>query len=210
MGCYGAFNAMKVADAFCKSNPAACVLVVCIEICTIHFQKNMHLDNIISNSIFADGAACVLIQSAPNGNKYFTLENFYNYLLPQSQQEIAWHIGDYGFDIVLSTYVPEVIRSGIGAFMKNLTNFSDIDYFAIHPGGSKISEACEQALNINKNDNRFSYKVLRQYGNMSSATVIFLKEIWNDIGFDSHNKNIFSCAFGPGLTLESMLLKTHC
>ena len=216
MGCYGAFNALKVADAICKSDSQAAVLMVCIELCTIHFQKSMDIDNIIANSIFADGAAAVLIQSTPKQKKYFSLENFHNDLLPQTQQEMAWHIGDHGFDIVLSTYVPLIIQSGIATFTHNLLNkyaikLADIDFYAIHPGGLKILQACEAALNISKDQNKYSYQILRQFGNMSSATVLFvLKAIWDDINHRDHQKNIFSCAFGPGLTLESMILRTHC
>jgi len=215
MGCYGAFNALKVADAICKSDTQATVLIVCIELCTIHFQKSMDIDNIIANSIFADGAAAALIQSKPKQKKYFSLENFHNDLLPQTQQEMAWQIGDYGFDIVLSTYVPQIIQSGIATFAHNLLNkyaikLTDIDFYAIHPGGLKILQACEAALNISKDQNRYAYQILRQYGNMSSATILFvLKEILNDISYNDHQKNVFSCAFGPGLTLESMLLKTN-
>ena len=216
MGCYGAFNAIKVADAICKSEPNATVLIVCVELCTIHFQKSMDIDNIISNSIFADGAASILIQSAPKYRKYFSLENFHNDLLPQTSDEMAWHIGDNGFDIALSTYVPDIIQAGIETFIYNLLNrydltLSDIDLYAIHPGGLKILEACETALNISKDNNKYSYQTLRHYGNMSSATVLFvLKAIWDDISNQDHQKNIFSCAFGPWLTLESMMLKTHC
>lgn len=215
MGCYGAYNAFKVADAICKSDPNATVLIVCVELCTIHFQKSMNIDNIISNSIFADGAASVLIQSRPKYKKYLSFEHFHSDLLPQTKKEMAWHIGDNGFDIVLSTYVPEVIQSGIINFTNKLLNqykvtLEDIDFYAIHPGGIKILEACENALKISKEHNKYSYEVLKHNGNMSSATVIFvLKAIWNDLKIHDHQKNIFSCAFGPGLTLESMILKTH-
>ncbi len=215
MGCYGAYNAIKVADAICQSDCNASVLIVCVELCTIHFQKSMHIDNVISNSLFADGAAAALIQSTHKYKKYFTLESFHNDLLPQTQKEMAWHIGDNGFDIALSTYVPDIVKSGIAAFTHNLLNkqglvLQDVDFYAIHPGGQKILQACEIALNINKNHNKYSYQILRQYGNMSSATILFvLKAIWDDLGNQDHQKNIFSCAFGPGLTLESMMLRTH-
>jgi alpha-pyrone synthase len=216
MGCYGAFNALKVAEAICKAEDNANVLIVSVELCTIHFQETMDMDNIIANAIFADGAAAALVQTNPKQQKYFTLDLFHNDLLPQTQKEMAWHIGDFGFDIRLSTYVPEIIESGIANFMLNLLNKyalqpADIDFYAIHPGGLKILEACESALNITKEHNQYSYQVLRQYGNMSSATVLFvLKEIWQAVTVDHHEKNIFSCAFGPGLTLEAMMLKTHC
>lgn len=216
MGCYGSFNGIKIADAICKADPQAKVLIVSVELCTIHFQKSMKLDSIISNAIFADGAAAVLIQANPTQHKYFCLEAFHCDLLPQTNQEMAWQVGDDGFDIVLSSYVPEIIKSGIHNFVQNLLtqykkSLSSIDFYAIHPGGLKILQACEESLNITVEDNRFSYKVLQQYGNMSSATVLFaLKEIWNDITTADHHKSIFSCAFGPGLTLESMMLRAHC
>jgi alpha-pyrone synthase len=216
MGCYGAFNAIKIANALCQADPIATVLVVSVELCTIHFQKNTELDNMISNAIFADGAAAVIISGKPAQKKYFSLETFHNDLLPQTSQEMAWEIGDSGFDIVLSTYVPEIIESGIAVFTQNLLlkhgiNLQDIDLFAIHPGGAKILQACEAALQISAEQNKYAYEILRNFGNMSSATVLFvLKAIWDDIGSESNQKNIFSCAFGPGLTLESMLLKAHC
>lgn len=215
MGCYGAFNALKVAESICKSDSHAVVLIVCVELCSIHFQEKMKIDNILSNAIFADGAAAVLVQAKPKVEKSLRFNAFHCDLLPQTSKDMAWHIADSGFDIVLSTYVPEAIESGIASFLdkmlvENKLSVSEIDFYAIHPGGLKILEACEKALNIPKEQNRYSYQVLRDYGNMSSATVLFvLQSIMDDIDKRDHGKNIFSCAFGPGLTLESMLLRTH-
>jgi predicted naringenin-chalcone synthase len=216
MGCYGAFNGIKVADSICRSDPQAKVLVVCVELCTLHFQRKMDLDNLISNAIFADGAAAVLIQAKPAaGQKYLCFQDFYCDILPQTSEQMAWKIADSGFDIVLSSYVPEAIQSGIAAFTERLmaqTNLksSDLDFFAIHPGGIKILQACEQALQISKEQNKHAYQVLSQHGNMSSATILFvLQALWDDLQAGDDNKNIFCCAFGPGLTLESMVLKTH-
>lgn len=213
MGCYGAFNGFKVADAFCKADAKAKVLLVCVELCSIHFQKTEDLSNLVSNAIFSDGAGAVLIESNPLRKQWLSLEAFYCSLLPQSEKEMTWHIGDQGFDMTLSSYVPDLIKSGIHSFINQLLEkvkwtISDINYFAIHPGGQKILEACELALNISKEDNRFSYEVMQNYGNMSSATIVFvLKAIWDNLQISDCEKNIFSCAFGPGLTLESMLLQ---
>jgi predicted naringenin-chalcone synthase len=215
MGCYGAFNAIKVADSICRASPNAKVLMVCVELCTIHFQKSMSLDNIISNSIFADGAAAALIESQSNKKKYFSLEHFHCDLLPQTNKEMAWHISDSGFDIVLSSYVPEIIETGIAKFTHNMLSqykikIADIDFFAIHPGGLKILQACEASLGISPEQNKYAYHVLKNYGNMSSATILFvLKALFDDLDCQDNGKLIFSCAFGPGLTLESMLLKVR-
>ena len=213
MGCYGAFNAIKTADAICKADSNAVVLIVSVEICTIHFQKNESLDNIISNAIFSDGAAAILISSKPQLEKSLKLSAFHCDLLPQNSKDMAWHIADQGFDIVLSSYVPEAIQSGIAQFTQKLLQqqlmaLKDIDLYAIHPGGQKILKACEEALSISPEQNKYAYQVLRDYGNMSSATVLFvLKKIWDDLTKRNNKQKIFSCAFGPGLTLEAMLLE---
>lgn len=216
MGCYGAFNAIKMADYICKSEPHAMVLVVCVELCTLHFQNNPDMSNLISNAIFADGAAAAVIQANAASQKKLVLEQFNCDLLPQSMQEMAWHITDQGFDIVLSSYVPQIIQSGIANFLdrlltKSQSTLSKIDLYAIHPGGIKILQACEASLNIPPEANQFSYDILRDYGNMSSATILFvLKKMLYNLKLADNAKKVFSCAFGPGLTLESMLLKVKC
>lgn len=212
MGCYGAFNGLKVANAICQSNPKAKVLMVSVELCSLHFQKNISKDNLIANAIFADGAAAVLLESQHQQPVSLTLKSFYCDLLPQTQQEMAWHIADSGFDIALSSYVPDAIENGIAIFMERLLKQSDlkpsdIDFYAIHPGGSKILQASESALGITAEQNQYSYSILRNFGNMSSATVLFvLKAIWDNLKPSDAGKHIFSCAFGPGLTLESAVL----
>jgi alpha-pyrone synthase len=213
MGCYGAFNGIKMAHAICKSDPVAVVLVVSLELCTLHFQDKHSIDNFVSSALFADGCAAAIVQTEPDAAKFLRLEHFHCDLIPESSQEMTWAVGAQGFDIVLSSYVPKLIGSGIADFMKTLfakaaLHIDDIAYFAIHPGSKKILEACEDALGISREHNRYSYEVLRQYGNMSSATVLFiLKNILDDVNASDNQSNIFSCAFGPGLTIESMLLR---
>lgn len=215
MGCYGVFNGLKAAYAFCQSQPNAKVLLVSVELCTLHFQKNTALHNMISSAIFADGAGAMLIESTPSNpnNKALSLIDFQCDIIPNTQHEMAWDIGNSGFDMILTAYVSDAIRQGIAQFMQKLLNrqkikFSDIDLYATHPGGTKILEACEEALSISQEQNRYAREILENYGNMSSATVIFvLKALWEELGQTDHGKHVFSCAFGPGLTLESMLLK---
>ena len=213
MGCYAAFNALKLADTFCASEKNAKVLVVCTELCSIHFQKENTEDNMLANSLFADGSAALLIESQPRKGINLRPRSFYCDLAVDSDEVMAWTIGDLGFEMKLSSYVPEVIRSGIKKLTKSLLerisqNLSDVSYFAIHPGGRKILEVIEDELNISKISNHHAYEVLKQFGNMSSPTVLFvLNEICKTLSAEDQNKNILSFAFGPGLTMESMLLQ---
>lgn len=214
MGCYAAFNALKVADAFCRTSKAAKVLIVCTELCTLHFQKQSTDDNLMANSLFADGSAALVVE-ADSSKKSLRLTNMYSELAPQGIKEMAWTLGDWGFEMKLSSYVPDVIRNGIKALTQKLIqslNLSpdDIQHYAIHPGGKKILEAIEQELGLSKEHNKWAYHVLKNYGNMSSPTVLFvLKEIFERLEQKNDKENLISFAFGPGLTLESMLFEYH-
>jgi alpha-pyrone synthase len=215
MGCYAAFNGLKVADAFCQSDPNARVLMVCTEICTIHFQKYREADHLVSNALFGDGAAAVLVQATPTQSTCLQIESFHCDLVPAGKKEMAWHISDFGFEMTLSSYVPQMIKQGVRQLTDNLLrhlaiDLSEIDLFAIHPGGRKILECIEQELGITKHQNRFSYEILRYFGNMSSATVLFvLKAMLESVGPEQDGAPVLSFAFGPGLTLESMLTKVR-
>lgn len=212
MGCYAAFNALKAADAFCQSNADAKVLIVCIELCSLHFQATGTEDNLLANALFADGAAALLVESQRSNRLSLTLETFHNDLSATGEQDMAWTVGDLGFEMRLSAYVPEIIRGGIASLTGTLLNkiskkISDIKHFAIHPGGKKILEVIEQELGITRAQNHAAYKVLSHYGNMSSPTVLFvLKEVISGLTEKNVGEKILSFAFGPGLTLESMVL----
>ena len=213
MGCYAAFNALKIADAVCKSNPEAQVLIVCTELCSLHFQREATDDNMLANALFADGAAAVLVQANSNHQIRLKLKSFHNDLATEGEQAMAWTIGNLGFEMKLSSYVPDIIRNGIRKLTITLLDkvekqISDIRYFAIHPGGKKILEAIEGELGITPEQNTEAYHVLKNYGNMSSPTVLFvLKYILEKLKTEDHGEHILSFAFGPGLTLESMVLE---
>lgn len=213
MGCYAAFNAIKLADAMCKTDPKAVVMLVCTELCTIHFQKHSEPDHLVSNALFGDGAAAVLMRGEHCQELSLELQSFHCDLAPAGKSDMAWHIGDTGFEMTLSSYVPDLIKSGIKQLTERLleglkTTIPEIKLFAIHPGGRRILEVIEGELGMTRNDNRYAYQVLRDFGNMSSATVLFvLKELMRNLTSKEHNEPVLSFAFGPGLTLESMLLK---
>ncbi len=126
---------------------------------------------------------------------------------------MAWTIGNLGFEMKLSTYVPSIIKSGIAKLTEELLRkiskkISDIRFFAIHPGGKKILENIEKELGIPKEKNQAAYCVLRNYGNMSSPTILFvLHSIMKNLRPEDKDEYILSFAFGPGLTIESMVLK---
>ncbi|GAB2699257.1 naringenin-chalcone synthase [Hymenobacter frigidus] len=215
MGCYAAVNAVKLADAFCRADADARVLIVSVELCTIHFQKSPEEDHLISNALFGDGAAAALVlaEPLPNGAPSLALQGFHCGLEPDGHDDMAWHINDFGFEMTLSSYVPKLIQRGIRSLTDGLlaslpVQLGDIRHFAIHPGGRKILETIETELGLTRDDNRHAYHVLRNYGNMSSATVLFvLREVLAHATPADHGAPVLSFAFGPGLTMEAMLLQ---
>lgn len=212
MGCYAAINAIKTADAFCKAYDAH-VLIVCVELCSLHFQKHATEDNILANALFADGAAAVIMQSNPAPGINLAPEAFHNAIAFSDDPQMAWRIGNVGFEMKLTSYVPEIIKSGIKKLTDEMLekikiSFKDISHFAIHPGGKKILDVIEQELGISKENNENAYSVLNNYGNMSSPTVLFvLKQTLKNLTRANEHEHILSFAFGPGLTLESILFK---
>ncbi len=126
--------------------------------------------------------------------------------------EMAWEVGDTGFEMKLSAYVPNIIQSGIKNLLGTLNNGKpmEFDFYAIHPGGKKILQVVEEQLAMSRENNRHSRSVLKNYGNMSSATILFVfHEIYKHLNASDDQKKVLSFAFGPGLTMESLILTTH-
>jgi len=214
MGCYAAMNATSIAKEICDNNPKASVLIVSVELCSIHLQKEQTEDNLLAQSLFADGAAAMVVSGLqPSGTPALEIVQSASQLVISGQSDMAWQIGDYGFQMALTSYVPKIIEGGIKQLTAKLLDqsaleLSDIDAFAIHPGGKKILEAIELQLGLSKDQNQAAYEILKNYGNMSSPTILFvLKNVWSKLK-SQPNKKILSFAFGPGLTLESLLFKT--
>lgn len=217
MGCYAAVHGLKQADYICKSEPNAIVLIICVELCTIHFQKTDTLDNITANLLFADGAAASLIVPdnyvAKNKLKGLKIKNFHSQISLNGRSDMAWQLSSTGFLMTLSSYIPQLIEKGFKTFFNKalhelkLTQ-KDITHWAIHPGGRKIVEVIQKELTIASNDLESTYRVLKNYGNMSSPTILFvLKDIWDTKINRDKKELIFGAAFGPGLTMESVILE---
>lgn len=204
MGCYAAFNAIKLADKICQSNPKAKVLVISVELCTIHFQKEYTEDNLLANAIFGDGAAAALVTRSKNG---LGIQKYDSQLFKNGEEDMAWTIGDFGFEMKLSKYVPDLLQKGLHQIQDYLEKrflISQIKNFAIHPGGKQILQKVEEAFGVGISANRHSHEVLRNSGNMSSASILFVLKKW--LEDEKASGPILAMGFGPGLTLETMLL----
>lgn len=207
MGCYAAFNALKVASHICRAQKAK-VLVICTELCTLHFQKEKTDDNLLANALFGDGSAAVLVESEPRSTS-LELSSFQSTLIPSARGDMAWAIGDFGFEMRLSAYVPDALQRGGQALLGEL-KAQDFDFYAVHPGGRRILDVIEQALGLRKEQNAASHDVLRQFGNMSSPTILFvLKQLLDGLKSTDDGKRLLALAFGPGLTIERLIANVH-
>jgi predicted naringenin-chalcone synthase len=211
MGCYAAFPALKMAYNFCLANPEARVLVVNVELCSLHYQKKFDPDTIVANAIFADGISACLVSADENdsGAGKLEIKAFYSTFTDDSENDMAWKIGARGFDMKLSYYVPKIIDANMKGILERILEksglkFKDIDVWAIHPGGKAILEKLENSIGLKKDDMKHSYDILWNYGNMSSSTILF---VLDDIMKNGKNGNIFAAGFGPGLTIETAILE---
>ena len=213
MGCYAAIHGLKLADAFCNNDITARVLVVCTELSTLHFQKENTADNIASSLLFGDGAAAMLITHNDHEMPGLKINKFYSEVAFRGKKDMSWEISSSGFLMTLSGYVPELIEQDFHKLLCNALEHAkiskkDISHWCIHPGGKRILASIEKSIDITCDDLQHSYHVLKNYGNMSSPTILFvLKEIMDSLENDQGKEiNIFGAAFGPGLTLETFIL----
>jgi predicted naringenin-chalcone synthase len=211
MGCNAAILALKNADAICRSNDQAKVLVVCTELCSIHFQKRYNDDYLLSNMLFGDGAAALLVSSKPD-DRYLhavKVDGFNSMILHNGYSDMAWQLSETGFIMNLSSYVPDLIRENIKPMLNAVgLKAGDYRHWAVHPGGKRIVDDFAAALELDKCLLAPTYNVLKNYGNMSSPTVLFvLKEVLEKAKPEEKRDRIFTAAFGPGLSIETMQLQ---
>lgn len=210
MGCFGAFKGLSAAQAFAQANPDARILVVCTELCTLHMQAAHSFDALLSNALFSDGASAALVgsHSSPWETPLWELHRTHSLGFKHSTDKMFWEASDTGFLIGLSHTVPVYIKRNIQTFVKGLLP-DTVGYhqcnWALHPGGASILQAIEKSLNLVPEQTHSSWKILRDYGNMSSATFLF---VLNDLTSraSSHSWAV-GVGFGPGLSAEGMLLR---
>ncbi len=203
MGCYAAINGLKTARHILRSEPTARVLMVNLELCTLHLQETTDLEQVLSFLVFADGCAASLLSTDPTG---FALDSFRAVLIPETRNLITWKIGGIGFDMLLSGQVPAAIGRALeqtGPEVLGDLHRNHIDLWAVHPGGKSVLDAVERGLALPPDALRCSREVLERYGNMSSATVMFVLE--RLLAEAQPGQGGCAMAFGPGLTAETML-----
>jgi predicted naringenin-chalcone synthase len=220
MGCYAAFQGLRMADAFCRADPDAVVLVVAAELCSLHLQFSDDTDDLIAGAVFADGAGGALVSARePQGSgAALEITAFHGDLVPEGEGDMAWTIGDTGFRMKLSTYVPELIEANLAPVLGALLGRTgvapeQVAWWAVHPGGRAIVDRVQETLELSDDQVAASRGVLRDFGNMSSPTVLFVLESMlsgrGGVPRGAPGDRIFAMAFGPGLTIEAGMLRVH-
>lgn len=211
VGCAAALPALRLAAALCAADPAAVVLVACAELCTLHFRPSADPEQIVAASVFADGAAAAVVTAradltARHGGATLELDRFGTTLTREGEADMAWTIGDAGFEMTLSAEVPRIIgreiRGAVGDFLAG----ERPDRWAVHPGGRSVLDRVEAGLDLPPAALAPSRTVLREHGNMSSATILFILARMLDEPADADAARVAALAFGPGLTVESAML----
>lgn len=221
MGCYASIPALRLAKQLCEADASAVVLVVSVELCTLHLRSSNDPDTIVASSLFSDGAGAAIVtarQPEP-GERALVLDRFATRITPTGEGDMAWKIGDHGFEMVLSNAVPALIDEHITGALEPLfahdpalvealeTDASGraVEHWAIHPGGRSILDKVETRLVLSEAQLVPARDTLRDYGNMSSATVLFVLRHILD-GDAGAGDRVAAMAFGPGLTVESALM----
>lgn len=210
MGCAAAligFNSVLEALNSGEEN----ILMVAVELCSLHLQTEPTRDNILANMIFADGCAAAVF-SSDKQNAKLQLVKTASYLFNDSAGFMGWKIGNFGFEMILSSELPKIILNQAVPTLLNILKDNglsrdDISYWALHPGGRAILDSLQNGLALSDEEMESSRKVLQNYGNMSSASILFvMKEILSAKQIEK-GKYLCCVAFGPGLTMEVALFK---
>jgi predicted naringenin-chalcone synthase len=189
-------------------------LIVCTELCTLHFQQQPTLDNMLSSLLFSDGSAAALVVSDDKSRKGLQLRHFYSEIVTEGKAAMTWGLSSTGFQMTLTSYVTDLIRADFASLVDRALEKAgmerrQISHWCIHPGGKKILDAIHKSLSFTNGDLLPSYAVLEAFGNMSSPTILFvLQRILENL---SHSRDncIFGAAFGPGLTMETFIAETN-
>lgn len=210
LGCAAGLTAVRLSRQIVEGNPSAKVLIVCVELCTLHIQPSFAREDLFAAAFFGDGAsACVVGETDSQVHKggFFALGSNHSVVLPSSADEMVWNIGNYGFNLYLSPNIPKLIGYFVPAEIERLLDGGPLpDLWAIHPGGRGIIDALQTVYHLTDAQTRASRSILRRFGNLSSATILFVlqalsQELENMV---REPKDGIALAFGPGLNAELM------
>jgi predicted naringenin-chalcone synthase len=212
MGCYGAFPGIRLAWDSIKAHRDGLALVLSVELCTLHLQFDNSVETVVSTSLFADGAAMMLISGDNSTSSGPTLIDHEAYCDYQTLDDMSFTVTDEGFYMYLSSYVPDVLKANIESFISRLLARNnlcreDVKFWAIHPGSKKIVQHIQQQLELTDAQVQNSLEVLQNNGNMSSATVLFVLNCIMQSDSPQPGDYGVMMAFGPGLTMESLLIR---
>jgi predicted naringenin-chalcone synthase len=208
MGCHGAINGLRVGRAFAAAEPDAHILLCAVELCSLHYHYGWNPKKVVGNALFADGAAAVVGVGADAPADAWRVMGAGSCLIPDSEYAMGWTVGDFGFEMTLSTRVPGLIRANLrpwldGWLARHGLAVADVASWAIHPGGPRVLGAVEEPLGLASEATAVSRAVLREHGNMSSPTVLF---ILDQLRRQQAPRPCVALGFGPGLVAEALLL----
>lgn len=209
MGCHGLINGLRVAKAFSEQDSDHKILLTSVEIASLHYAYGADAGALIANALFADGSASCVIGTAPQTARSWSLKALESCMFPDSAGAMSWRIGDNGFEMQLSSKVPELIEKELRPWLsrwlgKEGLAMEDVKSWAVHPGGPKVLEGVERSLSLSKDAVTISREILRDHGNMSSATILF---ILNQLRRAEAPRPCVALAFGPGLVVEAALFE---
>ncbi|WP_151736957.1 type III polyketide synthase ['Paenibacillus yunnanensis' Narsing Rao et al. 2020] len=207
-GCAAGLKAIQLARDVVLGTPGSRVLVVCVELCTLHFQPVKDRGALLAASFFGDGAAaCVIAAPEAHHTHYLDLGRGYSVLLPDTTEDMTWEVGDTGFDLYLSPRIPELLGIHLEAELAMLLGDTGRpELWAVHPGGRGIVDSVQSVMQLSDEETRYSREILRTAGNLSSVTILFvLESMRQDMrAKESSARAGVAMAFGPGLTAELM------
>jgi alpha-pyrone synthase len=210
MGCYAVINAMRVAQGIAGSDPGARILLCAVELCSLHYHYGKRPEHIVANALFSDGSAAAVVAPRQHpGDDTWCVTDTGSCLLPESGDAMTWRIFDHGFEMTLSNQVPKLIATHLPGWLngwlgKHGLNQDDINTWAVHPGGPRILTAVTDALGLPREVTNVSLDVLREHGNMSSPTILF---VLDRLLRQNAPRPCVALGFGPGLMAEAMLFK---
>jgi predicted naringenin-chalcone synthase len=208
MGCHGALNGLRVARAFTTALPNARVLLCAVELCGLHYHYRWNPKQLVTNALFADGAAALIgVPASAAPADAWQAAASAACLFPDSESAMTWSIGDHGFEMTLSTRVPDLLARHLRPWLTEWLGecglrLDEVASWAIHPGGPRILSAVEKGLDLARAATAVSGAVLAECGNMSSPTILFLLQHLRET---QAPLPCVALGFGPGLAAEAAL-----